>query len=346
VIESEFPTPTGAVTTFAYDTNNDRTTTTYPNGVATTATYDASQRLKTLVAKKGAATLTSYSYGYTTSGGADRGLRQSETDIFGEITRFTYDTQERLTAATRTVSGTDGAFGSYAVQSSTSANRSSPVSLQGQTVSGNIYAFVNPTTSVSEVRFYVDDPGMVHAPFRTDTAAPFDLAGSSGSNAVAFDTGTLSAGPHVITAAVTLTSGKTEVASAEFAARSGSPGTAWSYAYDSRSNRSSSTIDAKLTSYAYNAANQLTSSAGVSYSYDGTGNLTGASDGLSLAYNAANQTTSITPPGGGAQSMAFGGCHQCLGDGHRPLPLRPIRRYRGPHRRQQQPVALHRRVPG
>jgi RHS repeat-associated protein len=177
-------------------------------------------------------------------------------------------------------------------------------------VSGNIYAFVNPTTSVSQVRFYIDDPGMVHAPFRTDTAAPFDLAGSSGSNAMAFDTGTLSAGPHVITAAVTLTSGKTEVASAEFAARSGSPGTAWSYTYDSRSNRSSSTIDGKVTSFAYNAANQLTSSAGVNYTYDGAGNLTGASDGLALAYNTANQTTSITPAGGGAQSMAYAGTTQ------------------------------------
>ncbi len=91
------------------------------------------------------------------------------------------------------------------------------------------------------------------------------------------------------------------------------------YGYDRNSNRTEKTVNSQLTSYVYNASNQLcwslsgASSAAcasppggaTSYSHDGNGNLTGSSEGLALSYNDANQTTSMTPPGGSASAMSY-----------------------------------------
>lgn len=96
------------------------------------------------------------------------------------------------------------------------------------------------------------------------------------------------------------------------------------YSYDATSNRLSQNINGAVTSYAYNAANELcwkyggSSSAAcssppggsVTYSYDGNGSLTSRSDGLSLSYNSANFTTTVTPPGGSAMNMAYTGIDQ------------------------------------
>jgi N-acetylneuraminic acid mutarotase/glucose/arabinose dehydrogenase len=112
----------------------------------------------------------------------------------------------------------------YSLMVSTAPDRSAAVALQGQTVSGNIYVFVTPTTGVTRVRFFVDDPTMSGAPFLTDTSAPYDLAGTNkNGTARAFNTGPLSNGSHSVTAAVDLTGGGTEAVTSTFTADNGTP---------------------------------------------------------------------------------------------------------------------------
>jgi hypothetical protein len=89
---------------------------------------------------------------------------------------------------------------------SVNANRSNPVALNGQAVSGDIYVFTRPDSGVTRVSFYIDDTGRTGEPLRTESVAPFDLAGTndSGGGALPFDTRQLSNGIHTITAAVTV----------------------------------------------------------------------------------------------------------------------------------------------
>lgn len=84
------------------------------------------------------------------------------------------------------------------------------------------------------------------------------------------------------------------------------------YSYDGNGNRLSQTVGGTTTNYSYDAANRLTAAAGVTYTYDNNGNLTGASDGRSLTYNAKNQTTGIKPPGllSGSVAMTYAGSTQ------------------------------------
>ncbi|MDQ3915516.1 MAG: DUF6531 domain-containing protein [Actinomycetota bacterium] len=91
------------------------------------------------------------------------------------------------------------------------------------------------------------------------------------------------------------------------------------YSYDPTSNLTTKKDDGTITSFAYNAANQLcwsfngSSSASCTaapagatkYIYDGAGNLTSTSAGFSLVYNARNQTTSMKPPGGTPEAMTY-----------------------------------------
>ena len=67
----------------------------------------------------------------------------------------------------------------------------------------------------------------------------------------------------------------------------------------------SQTINGSQSSLSYNAANELTAAGSTTYSFDGNGNETGDSAGLSLSYNAQDQTTSATPPGGSAASYSY-----------------------------------------
>lgn len=91
------------------------------------------------------------------------------------------------------------------------------------------------------------------------------------------------------------------------------------YSYDATSNLTRKNENGTITSFAYNAANQMCwSFAGESsaactaapagsttFAYDGAGNLVSTSKGLALVYNAKNQTTSMKPPGGVAELMKY-----------------------------------------
>jgi RHS repeat-associated protein len=109
--------PENKTTTFGYDDDGNRNSTTYPNGVVLAATYDESDRLKTIVScPAGAAVcntdrpdaLTGFAYTYTDPvTGADRGLRQSMTNTVAKTTTtYSYDLLNQLkTALTRNAAG-------------------------------------------------------------------------------------------------------------------------------------------------------------------------------------------------------------------------------------------------
>src|SRR5262245_48049079 len=69
---------------------------------------------------------------------------------------------------------TEAALTAASLRVSTSASRSSAVSLDGQRVSGTIYVFTSPTRGVGTVDFYLDDPTRARPPVHTERAAPFD----------------------------------------------------------------------------------------------------------------------------------------------------------------------------
>ena len=103
---------------------------------------------------------------------------------------------------------------------STNANRSTPVSLTGVTVIGDIFVTINPETDVDRVIFSIDGNS---TPFHTENSAPFDLNGGTVAAPNAFDTTTLSDGDHSITAEVQLNNGSTEFASATFTVTNNAP---------------------------------------------------------------------------------------------------------------------------
>ncbi|MBC8124083.1 MAG: VCBS repeat-containing protein [Gemmatimonadaceae bacterium] len=94
------------------------------------------------------------------------------------------------------------------LQLSLSPDRSNPVPLAGQTVSGDVYVFASgKDADFLRVRFFIDDPDRSGESFRTELAAPFDLSGASGSKANPSDSRALTNGTHTITATFARTDG-------------------------------------------------------------------------------------------------------------------------------------------
>lgn len=82
---------------------------------------------------------------------------------------------------------------------STNADRSDP-GLFGGAVSGNIYAFVNPSGDIRQVEFHLDDPSASGSPFQIESEAPFDMGGTASQDeALPFSTARLTNGNHTIT---------------------------------------------------------------------------------------------------------------------------------------------------
>jgi RHS repeat-associated protein len=100
--------PGSKVTTFVYDANNSRTSTTYPNGVKLAYTYindataHATPKLKEIKATKSTGTVISdFTYTYTTGTGAPNDVRRTVVDKSGNTTTYTYDGRNQLTHAVR-----------------------------------------------------------------------------------------------------------------------------------------------------------------------------------------------------------------------------------------------------
>lgn len=87
---------------------------------------------------------------------------------------------------------------------SASPNMSNPKALEGATVSGDIYVWYEPDTSIQQVRFYLDDNWVDR---RTERYAPYALSGDRYGKLRALDTSTLSPGRHKVVARVKLRNG-------------------------------------------------------------------------------------------------------------------------------------------
>lgn len=110
---------------------------------------------------------------------------------------------------------------------STSADRSAPVAVDGTTLAGEVYVFAVPGESVSEVRFWVDDPDMSGTAAKIERSGPYDLAGTHTDSevrlALPYDVSDLDPGSHVVTARAIFTAGGSAVVAGTFTVEATDP---------------------------------------------------------------------------------------------------------------------------
>lgn len=99
----------------------------------------------------------------------------------------------------------------YQLTLSRSSDRSNPVPLSAQTVSGDVYIFVAPEESISQVVFSIDGTSV-----QTESLAPYDLAGTNGGSAYPYDTHQLSDGTHEASASIRFSDGTVQNLTAAF----------------------------------------------------------------------------------------------------------------------------------
>jgi len=105
---------------------------------------------------------------------------------------------------------------------SSSADRSNSVTLDGRTVSGDLYVFVSNDDGIAQVQFFINGS---NSPFQIENRPPFDLAGTvSNGQGYAFDSGDLNRSSNVIEARITGTNGNTESTTATFVVDDGDRG--------------------------------------------------------------------------------------------------------------------------
>ncbi|MEW2066316.1 RHS repeat-associated core domain-containing protein [Streptomyces sp. NPDC007346] len=98
----EFKDPQGKVTTYEYNANDVRTTTTYPGSTVHTVTPDKSGRPEKIKATSPKGTLVdlTYTYGYGTGGATDGSKTRTSTDaVAGTKTSYEYDSAGRFSYA-------------------------------------------------------------------------------------------------------------------------------------------------------------------------------------------------------------------------------------------------------
>ena len=100
---------------------------------------------------------------------------------------------------------------------STSSDRSGASPLTGATTAGDVYVFVPAGSSITRVRFWLDDPDRSGAVLKDERNGPWDLAGTAkDGSALPFDTTDLADGAHSVTALVTHGDGSTQEVHADF----------------------------------------------------------------------------------------------------------------------------------
>ncbi|MEX2377992.1 MAG: G8 domain-containing protein [Dehalococcoidia bacterium] len=104
----------------------------------------------------------------------------------------------------------------YSLLVSTSGDRSDPVELDGETISGDVHVFISPEDGIDRVTFWINDPSMTGSPFQVENSSPYDMAGGSTSSANPFGTATLVDGAHLITALVAPNTGVATVVTSTF----------------------------------------------------------------------------------------------------------------------------------
>jgi hypothetical protein len=101
------------------------------------------------------------------------------------------------------------------VRATVNANHSSSWALQGSTLSGNRYIYVNAPSGTAKVQFWLDKATSSTAT-ATETSNPYDLAGSSGSNGKAWNSSGTWKGKHTLIVHATLTSGAVQSVTVTF----------------------------------------------------------------------------------------------------------------------------------
>ena len=116
---------------------------------------------------------------------------------------------------------------SATIMVSSSATRTNAVTLAGTTRSGNLYIFTTPTSGITKVSFWLDDPQRVGLPKQVETAAPFDFRGGNTTTANPWASTSVANGTHSITVQVVDSAKVTTTLTASFTV---SNGTAAGYA--------------------------------------------------------------------------------------------------------------------
>jgi hypothetical protein len=92
---------------------------------------------------------------------------------------------------------------------SLSPDRSAAVELDGATVKGSVFVFVEDSQSLGKVDFYLDGRWRTKRPVQTDTIAPFDFAGTAADGtALPYNTTKLADGWHTLRAVLTWSDGR------------------------------------------------------------------------------------------------------------------------------------------
>ena len=94
-------------------------------------------------------------------------------------------------------------------------DRSGATPLNGSSVTGDVYVFAGPDSSIQKAEFFIDDTSAQGIAYQTEGNAPYDLAGTlSADVAKPFDTTQLTQGLHTVTARLTLMDGSNQLVNA------------------------------------------------------------------------------------------------------------------------------------